>query len=231
MVFETAAIIGGALALIAVQPPLYRLFPPKPKKTNWEEFWADAAVRHKHWDRCGVECTSPSSDIFDHIKSWNKPGTLAAAAETLRTEYVPQITKVLDNAGNHRSPREDTTWMDRGHEMHQRQLITEEAQRLGKQVYLDHATNTYRMKDKPAPLPEAPAFRLDLALLDEIEEKYGRQQQEPYWVPRSWADEDGLTLQQKPPISSADEDMLRAMNKQLQADGRESIDRGGWVDD
>jgi hypothetical protein len=46
MILETSLILGSAIALIAVQPPLRKLFPERPKQTEWEKFWAG---REEFW--------------------------------------------------------------------------------------------------------------------------------------------------------------------------------------
>jgi hypothetical protein len=255
MIFETISILGGAIALIAVQPPLRRLFPEKPKQTVWEEFWADAAGRHKHWDSCGMECDSRSSDIADHVLAATKPkaGTIAAAHHALKTQYVPQIKEVLDNSGNlfkeikgRTAPYEraetdieavnaaaarganvvwlpeqtqwvDMTWMNRDHEIRQRQKVTEEAQRLGKQVYLDHATNEYRMRDRHG---ESQLAANERALRDGMLNSFRQQlgvdlagyqhtlQQANYWLPDPPL---STAARGTAPVSSANEDMLHAL--------------------
>jgi hypothetical protein len=225
MIFETISILGGAMALIAVQPPLRRLFPEKPKQTVWEEFWADAAGRHKHWDSCGVECDSRSSDIADHVlaqakKPWQMPDSLAVL-----TKKAPPVTPSSTLHALKTEPRKDMTWMNRDHEIRQRQKVTEEAQRLGKQVYLDHATNEYRMRDK---LGESQLAANERALRDGMLNSFRQQlgvdlagyqhtlQQANYWLPDPPL---STAAQGKPPVSSANEDMLRALGVWKDEDG------------
>jgi hypothetical protein len=101
MILETSLILGGAIALIAVQPPVRRLFPPKPKQTEWEKFWAGREAFWKHVDCCGWECDSKSSDIADHVlAAAKKPRGLSVAtcAEELNTRYVPQMKALLDKS-------------------------------------------------------------------------------------------------------------------------------------
>jgi hypothetical protein len=307
VIFETISILGGALALIAVQPPLRRIFPEKPKQTVWEEYWEEAAARHKHWDSCGMECDSHSSDIADHVRAATKPkvGTIAAAHHTLKTRYVPQIKEQLTAAGDimqrviterqeeqaarertkaavkgqvapyeraetdieavnaavarganlvflpeqtqwidllpakvdqpRAEPRKDMTWRDRDHEINQRQKVTKEAQRLGKQVYLDHATNEYRMRDR---FGESQLAANERALRDGLNNSL-RQQMDAecarlgvdltgyqqalqqaslgnYWLPDQPL---STAARGTAPVSSANEDMLRALGVWKDEDG------------
>jgi hypothetical protein len=92
MILETALILGGAIGLIAVQPPLYRLFPPKPKQTEWEEFWTQEAIDAR-WGK-----TQPTTLSEAFAAAIQGKSDLARYQEVIKTAYVPQMKQVLEDS-------------------------------------------------------------------------------------------------------------------------------------
>jgi hypothetical protein len=98
VILETALILGGAVALVAVQPPLMRLFPPKPKQTEWEKFWDTDEIR-KRWN--AVEFDSKVNG------TWGEPLPVSMCPVTVaKVEATKKPT--LAPPGSHKTAKSGT---------------------------------------------------------------------------------------------------------------------------
>jgi hypothetical protein len=92
MILEAAAIIAAGVGLIAFQPPLYRLFPPKPKATVWEEFWTQEAIDAR-WK---TERPSGWGAVYDGLVQ--QKSDLAKYEAVLKDQYVAQAKRLIDDS-------------------------------------------------------------------------------------------------------------------------------------